>query len=283
MKMELGIRNIALQGISLIEERQLRQALESAYDTRTARNAASAAEGVFERLTSRQWSSKPLSRFLNGWRSTHVTALYVSGLMIRLLREASAADGEASELLFRAAAEVGEIIPEDTGVDDTPHGELYMGFAHFLLGHDRWQLARWSNPQCETFRHYVKTQRLEAEIEDAILTTAASENWNTGEYTHLTNFIRPWMIDQTGESADLVEENAENAVYVTVHAGQTELGHFLHALEAWQLYCRANGRPADPERARAIVLRYLDGVGQAFAALGAVFHPDRVPANILSA
>ena len=53
-----------------------------------------------------------------------------------------AADGEPSLLLHRAAAEVGEIIPEDTGVDDTPHSELYVDFANYLLGDDRWARAR---------------------------------------------------------------------------------------------------------------------------------------------
>ena len=33
-----------------------------------------AAETAFDRLTGRIWEPRPLARFLNGWRSTHVTA-----------------------------------------------------------------------------------------------------------------------------------------------------------------------------------------------------------------
>jgi hypothetical protein len=272
MKIEHGIGRIALEGIALIDDPTLREALASAYQTDVARQAVATAEAVFDRLTSRAWPAGALARFLNAWRATHVTALYVSGLMIRLLREAGAAEGEPSVLLYRAAAEVGEIIPEDTGVDDTPHSELYVTFANFLLGNDRWQLARYGSPTCERFRCYVKAQRLEASIEEAILTTAASENWNTGEYTHLDGLLRPWMVGVLGHDAETVEEKA---VYVSVHAGRTELGHFLHALEAWKLYCQPTGRPADPARPRAVLLRYLAEVGRAFAALERVLQPGR--------
>jgi hypothetical protein len=271
MKLEHGIRPIPLEGIALIEDHPLREALTSAYQTDRARRAVSAAETAFNRLTSQDWPVEVLARFLNGWRSTHVTALYVSGLMIRLLREARAANGESSLLLYQAAAEVGEIIPEDTGVDDTPHSELYMTFANFLLGSDRWQRARFSSPACERFRRYVKAQRLKATIEEALLTTAASENWNTGEYTYLDGLLRPWMVGLLGRDVVEVEEKA---CYVSVHARRTELGHFLHALEAWKLYCRAAGQAADPARAHKVLLRYLAGVGQAFAALANVFQPE---------
>jgi hypothetical protein len=265
--LEQGISDIALEGIALIEDGALREALASAYQTDVARHAVDAAHKVFDRLTSQPWPTDTLAHFLNGCRSTHVTALYVSGLMIRLLREAVAANGKASGLIYRATAEVGEIIPEDTGVDDTPHSELYVSFANFVLGNDRWQLNRYSVPACERFRCYVKAQRLEASIEEAILTTAASENWNTGEYTYLDGIYRPWMVDIMGWSA---EEAEEKGVYISVHAGRTELGHFLHAIEAWQLYCHATGQVADPARARAVLVRYLTEVGQAFSALGRV-------------
>ena len=276
MKLDHGIDLIALEGIALIEDRPLREALASAYQTETGRYAVAAAQALFDRLTSQAWPATALARFLNGWRSTHVTALYVSGLMIRLLREAVGSNGEPSSLLYRAAAEVGEIIPEDTGVDDTPHSELYVAFANFLLGGDQWQLGRYSSPACERFRCYVKAQRLEADIEDALLTTAASENWNTGEYTYLDGMLRPWLVDLLGHDAETSEEKG---VYISVHAGKTELGDFLHALEGWKLYCQAKGKPADPARTCAVLCAYLDEVGQAFAALARVLQPGR-PASM---
>jgi hypothetical protein len=269
----ISIKGFAQEGIALVENGELRCELNSAYNSEAGRFANAQAMRVFDLLCSKSWPAGTLCRFLNGWQTTHVTALYVSGLMIRLLREAEAGETpEKQVLLYSAAREIGEIIAEDTGVDDTPHNELYLDFAEGILGDDdRWKLRKFSQPQCEDFRRYVKQSRLEADLETAILLTAASENWNTGEYSFFDTLVMDWM---TGV-LELPEDRAESyAAYVTVHAGKTELGHFLHALSAWQMYCQTKGISADPQRAKSILQEYLKRVGEAFAELEQVFQNE---------
>jgi hypothetical protein len=265
---EVSIKGFATEGIALVGDENLRSALNSAYDSEAGRFANTEAMRVFDLLCSKPWPAETLCRFLNGWQATHVTALYVSGLMIRLLREAQSESEERGLLLFNAAREIGEIIAEDAGVDDTPHNELYQEFAEAVLGGDNWKLQEFALTECEAFRRYVKQGRLDADLETAILLTAASENWNTGEYSFFDTLVVTWMTEVLGLPKDLAEGCS---AYVTVHAGKTELGHFLHALEAWKMYCSAKGIPADPQKAQAVLEEYLTRVGNAFQELSQIF------------
>ncbi len=225
-----GIGSIARQGIASIPSPTIRHALDTAYQSASGRGTVDTAHRVFDRLTSSTWPVESLCRFLSGWRATHGTAIFVSGLIVRIQRDARKTSGSPRTLLHEVAAEVGEIIPEDTGVTDTPHEELFAAFANYIVGDDRWKLDRYAIPGCEHFRAYVKNQRLYEPIEDGILTTAASENWNSGEYTYLDRRIKRWMIDVLNRPAKDAEEKAK---YVSTHAGETERNHFRHALDAW--------------------------------------------------
>jgi hypothetical protein len=262
------IGSIARQGIALIVNPNLRCELDAVYRSPLGIETVETAHGVFNRLTSSEWPLETLCRFFSGWRSTHGTALFVSGLIIRVLREACKTSEFSRRLLYRSAAEIAEIITEDTGVDDIPHEELFTRFANHIVGDDRWQLSRYAVPACERFRSYIKRQRLAAPIEQAILTTMASENWNTGEYTYFDTLVRSWMLDVIGRSSDDVEEKV---AYVKVHSGETELGHFLHALSAWEFYCQASAHEPDPIKARHALELYLEGVRTAFSALDQLF------------
>ncbi len=258
-----GIDVIAKRGISLITHEPTRSALEAAYRTHQAASAVRIAERVFDRLTSARFPKESTCRFLAGWHATHGTSQFVSGLMIRMLREAERRPEADRPLLHRAVGMIAEIIPEDTGVDDTPHAELFARFATFLAGDDAWRLDRYIVPACERFRAYVQDQRLRGSIEEAILTTAASENWNSGEYTYLDGLVGPWMTRIIG-----ADDSYQYAVrYVSVHAGDTELGHFMHAMRAWEAFCHASGVTIDPEKARHVFVQYLTRLTDAFAAL----------------
>ena len=137
-----SIGAIVRQGIAAIVNPALRDALETAYESVAAVQAVAAATRVFERLSSTQWPRDILCRFLAGWRAMHGTALFVSGLIVRLQREARQAKEGTRAILYEAAAEVGEIIPEDTGVTDRPHHELFAAFANLVAGDDAWKLDR---------------------------------------------------------------------------------------------------------------------------------------------
>jgi len=255
---------IARQGIGLVQNDGLRSALDAVYRSPLGIKVVDVAHHVFERLTAERLPAQKLCQFVSGWGSTHGTALYVSGLVIRLQR-AARETGEASRtLLYRAATEIGEVIGEDTGVDDVPHRERFERFANFVVGNDQWKLDRYDVPACVRFREYAKERRLGADLEDAILTTAASENWNTGEYTYFNSLVERWAVDVLGYPLALREERF---AYIAVHAGETELGHFLHALKAWELYCDAVGRPADPRKAARCLESYLRALTLAFKGL----------------
>lgn len=262
-----AIKLIALQGIAQIQDQRLRDALEAAYASECCLRAVETASRLFERFAGSDWSDDALCRFLSGWRAMHGTALYVSGLVVRLQREAQKAGPDERALLFQAAAEVGTIIAEDTGVDDVPHQELFATFANCLAGSDRWQLACFSTSECESFRAQVKHARLRAPIEEAILTTAASESWNSGEYTYVDPLMKAWLLQRRIQT----QCSDDPTAYVGHHAGDTELGHFLHAIRAWDLYCEASGLDPDPLKARMIFESYFLRIGVAFQALEKAF------------
>ena len=249
------IAAVTSKGIERVQDTLVRTALEEAYGSRAALSVMTTAQNVFRRLTASRVPIEVLARFVSGWRSTHGTSLFVSGLIVRLQREAQLADLSARTLLFESAAEVGEIIAEDTGVDDTPHNELFTRFADRVVGDDRWKLSAYSMPACEQFRKYVKQERLAGPIEEAILVTAASESWNSGEYSYCEPVMRQWMRAVLGHSNEALDDAI---AYVSHHTGDVELGHFLHALDGWALYCKAKGKTADPGKVRQVFESYFD-------------------------
>src|SRR4051812_49169920 len=103
-----GIADVARQGIVLIEDHALRHALDAVYLSVKGIEAAKTAQRVFDCLVSSTWPSSTLCRFLSGWRSTHLTTTFVSGLVIRMLRKACLASGHSRDLHFRAAGAIGE-------------------------------------------------------------------------------------------------------------------------------------------------------------------------------
>jgi hypothetical protein len=276
-----GIEQVPHCGMDLREPEALKDALMSVVASPAFAAQAQKAQAVFARLSQADGGGAQMNGFLNGWQTVHVTALYVSGLMIRMQREAREAEksGEhcTAELLHRAAGHIGEIIAEDTGVVGIPHGALYERFANSIAGNDDWKLEKFSVPGCREFRAYVERGRLRAPVEDAILLTAASENWNTGEYTHAVPVILNWLQEKGGMDRQTARRNS---AYVAVHAGDTELDHFTHALKAWQLYCAAHGREASPQKAAAAFSDYARHAGEAYVALGSTLPPAR-PATAL--
>lgn len=238
------------------------------------------AETAFNRLaqTTPQNDKTALCRFFHGWQNAHLTALYVAAMTTRLLREAAEAAGNGDHakagLLFRAAAHSAEISAEDVGLHGLAHGILFERLATGIVGDDSWKFSIHAVPECTEFRRYVENARLRAPLGIALLTTAASENWNTGEYTHATPVIYNWLEMLAFSRQEATRLNA----YVKVHSGDTELHHFTHALIAWQLYCEAQGIGADPKQAADVFLDYAQRAGKAYAALATALSPKPAPA-----
>jgi hypothetical protein len=260
----ITIAGVARNGIQLIREKSLREALLNVYDRPLCKEAALLAQSVFENMFSSEGTIEKRGCFLNGWQATHLSALFVSGLTIRMLREASQLRYQRQLEMFKAAAEIVEVIGEDTGVDDTPHFELYNEFASAVMRSDAWRMQMFRVPSCESFRKYVMETRTQGPVEEAILTTMASENWNTGEYTFAATGVIQWMVDKLGLPIDIAQRRS---AYVTVHAGETELGHFLHAVQSWYHYCQAYGKKPDEDLAAHILENYILRAGEAFSGL----------------
>lgn len=264
----LGIKTIPSCDLELSRANELEKALLAVVDTPDHRQATLNAEQAFWRLSQQEAGSDSLNSFLNGWKTVHITGLYVAGLMIRVEREAHAAraagDDVKASLLSEAAYHIGEIIPEDTGLDGPQHGVLFERLATAVAGDDTWKLDENAIPECDAFRRFVELGRTKGPVEDAILITAASENWNTGEYTYASPITNEWL--GRAHQMDETRAKATNA-YVSVHAGDTELDHFTHALKAWQLYNEANGTEARPEKAAEVFSDYAERASVAYAAL----------------
>lgn len=260
-----GILTIPQTSLDIQQSDKLVESLLHVNRSASYRAAAEKAEETFRDLTSAQdLSADQINGFLHGWRTAHLTALYVSGLMIRVQNEASeTSDRKKAALLSEAAYHIGQIIVEDTGVIGGNHTALFDRFATGVAGNDMWRLDCNAVSECTAFRVYVERQRTKASIEDGILTTAASENWNTGEYTHAAEIIPAWL--QTRGKTE--KEARIISAYVTVHAGKTELGHFTHALKAWQLYCKAHDREADPYKCSQAFQDYAAHAEAAFEGL----------------
>ena len=84
----VGITGLALRSITRINDRDLVKVLEAFCHTQIARESTATAERVFIFLTSKKWPTDTLCRFMSGWNSMHGTALFVSGLVVRLHKEA---------------------------------------------------------------------------------------------------------------------------------------------------------------------------------------------------
>ena len=208
MPMSTGIHAFISEGLLRLSDVELRLGIEDFYNSDEGQRSFSCAEELFNRLTSSNWSKSQLRRFLWGWGATHGTSAFVSGLMIRLQREAIAAgqaNPEGCLLMHCAAAEIGEIISEDTGVDGVSHMQLFVQLANSLIGDDSWRLDENSMPACNRFRGIIRQRRLKDPIEGAILTTMASECWNVGEYSYFDTLIQSWMTEQLGLPSDYAD------------------------------------------------------------------------------
>jgi hypothetical protein len=260
------IRETALQAISLIENPPLRNSLEHVYSSTDICDVLDTVQSTFDRFVSRQWNADTLAKFIAGWSATHGTVIYVGGMIIRILREAQAASDRKRDLLFSVAHETAEVIPEDTGVDDIPHHELFSRFGEAVVGDDRWKLNQYSNPECDHFRNLMKHRRLQGPIDEALLFTAASEHWNTGEFEYF-NSVLPVDMDSLPGTRPIVGLDRD---YLSHHCGDTELGHFLHMIRAWTLYCEAHAICPDPSVAGRIFTQYALELKPTFEAINKV-------------
>jgi hypothetical protein len=246
---------------------ELQQAYLEVLESGPAHHAAAQADRLFSLVTSLTPADQPaLRRFLNGWGDTHVSSNLVTVLALRLYRED----------MGEAAGHMMEVIADDIGKTGKPHAEMFATFANALcVPAESWREARNKTESCVNFRDYLREMRHDAPFDEAILTTAASEIWNVGEYTQLTYLMQEWMENKMGLSRG---QAASANAYVRVHGGDTELNHFLHAIEAWEIQSERAGVVPLVETAASCMEIYLQKLGNVYSGLADAIEHHRRPA-----
>ncbi|TWT50095.1 hypothetical protein KOR42_36410 [Thalassoglobus neptunius] len=255
------IRDILREATGRIGDHRLAEAVNGVYESSSSRETILLTKDFWDRLTTNTWPQETLRFFASGWHDLHQSAFFVAGLQVRLQRDAASWSPEHLPDLIHASSELAEIISEDTGVDGTPHDELYRNFARSLTGDDLWSLDRYTVPACKTFRIYVRESRLSAPISNAILAVAASEQWNTAEYSLCSQLMKNW------QPSEAVHHCRLDLEYVDVHAGETELGHLLHALNAWRFFLKTDPTADQISDVSTIFQHHIDQVKLAYLGL----------------
>lgn len=246
-------------------ESPLRHAFAEAYETAlTSEAAAIAAERAdclfATALMIETIDDARLRRFVRSWNETHVSSDLVGVLALRLSRA-----GHAD-----AAGQMLEVIADDIGERSLPHREMFARFADTLCAPYSWRDGCYAEPAAKNFRRYLTQARQQQPLDVGILTTAASEIWNVGEYTTLSPRMDQWMQSGLGLSAQ--KAGVANA-YVRVHAGETELNHFLHAITAYEMLCARTGQEPSPTLAGTIMTTYLHELAKAYDGLYQAIKP----------
>lgn len=252
----------------------LRQTYENVLASPAAQNAAAQADRLFSTVVSFTPKNEPeLRRFAHGWSDTHVSSDLVGLLALRLHKIGA----------HQAAGDMMHVIADDIGANGKPHRDMFATFANALCEPNGWRNPDNAVSSCTDFRRYLHQARVKAPEAEAILTTAASEIWNVGEYTVLAEKFLPWMQNKMGLS--LPEAKKANA-YVQVHAGQTELDHFLCAIDAWDKLASHTKIAQPVDMAGQVMHRYLQEIGKAYGDLAdaiAPQQPARSPSATMSA
>lgn len=196
---------------------------------------------------------------MNNFQAMHLSVLSVSALKVRIDKDPSYKLAEKAEIQLQ----ISEIIAEDVGLQGLTHHALFERFAHAITGTTRWHDGATVTPEVKNFRDSLSKIRTNGDIQDALATLIVSEIWNTGEYTHGAPIMESHLSQGTSASSF----NAKNCnAYMSVHAGDTEFDHFMHAVSAFCTYSATQNVPMQ-DMLRTIQetsLRYFDGLNHAF-------------------
>jgi len=269
MNIEVSVGNSILQ-ICLSAARSLteragnssdfRHSLQRAYEDVLMSAEAVQTAAQADRLFTKVMDMTPadelaLRRFVHGWQDTHVSSDLVGQLALRL--HAIGAHETAGDMMAVIAADIG-------AEGGKPHRDLFETFANGLCAPQSWRGRESAVLSCTEFRRYLRAARIEAPETEAVLTTAASEIWNVGEYTTLSERFPVWM----RERMRIPSENIRKInAYVHVHAGKTELTHFLVAIDAWDKLAVHLGEQQSVTLAATTMQRYLGALGVAYGGL----------------
>jgi hypothetical protein len=260
-----AISSIAKNALLNLADRDLADAIGSAFDHEAL--VIKRIESVFERLAERAWSPPTLMKFFAGWRDTHLTSSSVAALVCRLL-----AQNEQSPAFICAAQSAANIIHEDLGLTGETHHRLFERLANRMCSSDQWKLDAFAVKSARGFSQWVHHQRVSAPIDEALITTIASEIYNHGEYTYASPLFRKWIQEQHLVPSEQIQSTL---AYILVHTGATESDHFLHCVEALEKYLEGCGGQLDLTQVTSTCRRYFYKLGLAFAGIEAVLDEEQ--------
>lgn len=214
-------------------------------------------EAVFRRLPALAGRPELLARFFNGWKATHLKMLAIYGLTCRLHRLAIAADGEAREMLFSAAARTAETSHEDLGLDydGITHAALYDDMVGVFLPDDTWTLRRHTLEPAVGFQRWVYRCMTVESIPVGLLCNLMSEIYNHAEYSIARHGMAA-LLGATGVTDEAARTRA--LTYIDAHLeDDTEIDHFRAMVEALDTYGALTGEPVTHAQAVEVFGGYL--------------------------
>ena len=252
-------RELTSGGNPTPHRRELQMAYEAALSSPAAQKAEAETNRLFSLVTTLTPADQPALRvFAKNWGGeTHVSSDLV-GLLARRLHHVGA---------HSAAGDMMEVIAEDIGSKGSPHRDIYATFANSLCTPaESWRAPELANAECKKFRKYLSDARTKAPLEEALLTTAASEILNVGEYTTAADKFAPWL--KTSMKLSEKDGSLKRAnFYSKVHSGKTELDHFLYAIDAGDKLAAHTNTPQSAELAARIMEKYLTEIAKAYKGL----------------
>ena len=269
------------QALASVEDPSLARALYSGFEANHDRLDRYA--DTYRQITSRPWTTESLCTFFCGWRSPDGAAHAVSSIVIRLLQASGETeDAAAKDALLSAARHCGEIIVEDAGLGEMHghphHSKLYHRMASTICGSDDWRLMdRYLNPVTKEFSNWVGQKRpLAPDLMEAIEMMIMTEMFNTGEYNMMTPMWKAWLHEHMGYATG---DANRAAAFLSVHCGEVEARHFVHATSALTLFAQATGRAVDYARIEALSREYVERACLHAERMASVLKPAPAPVS----
>lgn len=235
-------------------ENETRDRLCEAFARPEAENLMAQASTAF--LGLEETPQKDRLEFANNYAAMHLSVLSVMAMKIRLDEQNLRPD-----VTMLIQKEMNDIIKEDVGLSGLPHHDLYDRFAAALTGKTDWRNAGLICAEARKFKNWLHGLRTQGPLEEALATLVIAEIWNASEYTAAAPVTQKALL----RHMDAPRAHIANA-YMSVHAGETEFGHFMHALKAFDLYADAKGISRE-DRLKILTDisgRYIQKLGKTF-------------------
>lgn len=270
MTVNKSMLNIMQELISMLPESIFKETIGNALLSKEA--SFIEIENIFKKMCSKKYPDAVMSKFLNGWKATHLKMLPIYGLSCRLDALAMGSKDEKEKLAYlESSAYNSSTSHEDLGIgfDAVTHAKLYDEFAYSLVGSDKWKLNNYDIKEANEFSQWVYKGMLLKPIPYALCINLISEFYNHAEYAYSYETFKYSMSEFYG----LEGKELEDAIrYIDVHnEHETEIHHFLAVIESILKYEEASGEKITSELIEEVIDTYVASILKAFKAISNEF------------